>query len=74
MNDQHTKITGYRDLSQAEIDDMNACKAHGSGLELLLAELFKNPNYDQRALNIARTQLQGGMMWLTRAVARPTSF
>jgi hypothetical protein len=27
MENQHQKITGYRDLSQEEIDAMNECKA-----------------------------------------------
>lgn len=36
MQDQHTKITGYRDLSQAEIDLMNEIKA----TEVVVAELF----------------------------------
>ena len=29
MKDQHRKITGYRDLSQSEIDDMNRIKRLG---------------------------------------------
>lgn len=39
MKDQHTKITGYRDLSQAEIDLMNRIKAKGGELLELQAEL-----------------------------------
>ena len=29
MENQHRKITGYRELSQEEIDLMNRIKAHG---------------------------------------------
>lgn len=36
MKDQHTKITGYRDLTQAEIDLMNCIKKVGVVLEELL--------------------------------------
>ena len=28
MDDQHTKIKGYRDLTQTEIDLMNKIKSH----------------------------------------------
>lgn len=39
MKDQHTKITGYRDLTQAEIDMMNRIKAHAAAIESLLADV-----------------------------------
>lgn len=39
MKDQHTKIKGYRDLSQAEIDLMNEIKAKGQELEQLVAKV-----------------------------------
>lgn len=72
MDNQHKKITGYRDLTQNEIDGMNSIKA----LEADTGELFKQiseiQGVDQRALAIARTQLQQGFMWFVRAVARPT--
>lgn len=37
MDNQHKKITGYRDLTQSEIDGMNLIKA----LEADASELFK---------------------------------
>lgn len=37
MKDQHTKITGYRDLSQHEINIMNAIKELGTDLERIIA-------------------------------------
>lgn len=37
MDNQHKKITGYRDLTQAEIDGMNSIKA----LEADAGALFK---------------------------------
>lgn len=74
MKDQHTKITGYRDLTQAEIDAMNAVKAEGSRLELLIEELRENTDIDQRWVSIAETQLQQGIMAAVRSVARPNSF
>ena len=41
MKDQHTKIKGYRDLSQQEIDLMNRIKAHGEETKKLLSEIFE---------------------------------
>ncbi len=74
MKDQHTKITGYRDLSQGEIDAMNAVKAEGARLELLIEELRVNSNIDQRWVDIAETHLQQGVMAAVRSIARPNSF
>ncbi len=74
MKDQHTKITGYRDLSQEEIDMMNEIKINGLGLQLLVERLRANPEFDQRWVSIGATDLQTGLMALTRAVARPTTF
>lgn len=74
MKDQHTKITGYRDLSQAEIDLMNEIKRHGVELEKLVSAIRSFPNTDQRWTSIGATDLQTGLMALTRAVASPTSF
>lgn len=39
MQDQHKKITGYRDLTQGEIDLMNAIKAKGMELEELVGKV-----------------------------------
>lgn len=43
MKDQHTKITGYRDLSASEIDMMNKIKALGIEMGSLVAELQSIP-------------------------------
>lgn len=40
MENQHRKITGYRELSQEEIDLMNQIKAIGSKLDELVTEVF----------------------------------
>ena len=39
MKDQHTKITGYRDLSQEEIDLMNRIKTHAEKTAELIGEV-----------------------------------
>ncbi len=74
VENQHRKITGYRELTQLEINAMNIIKARGEQLSQLLDDLGNLPDVDKRALAIARTELQTGMMWAVRAVARPTSF
>lgn len=42
MENQHKKITGYRDLTQEEIDLMNRIKAKGAEMLVLHAELTKS--------------------------------
>lgn len=74
MKDQHTKIKGYRDLSQSEIDAMNTIKAEGTRLGLLIEDLKDNPQLDQRWISIAETHLQQGIMAAVRSVAQPTTF
>ncbi len=88
MKDQHEKITGYRDLSQEEIDLMNEVKAHAEQTRHLLnrvdqviqsqAETPDNPHTSTttpaRWLSEGRTDLQKGFMCVTRAIAQPTTF
>ena len=74
MENQHEKITGYRDLTQEEIDAMNEIKAVGETLAALVLTLQAMPNVDQRWLSIGRTDLQTGCMALVRSVAKPTTF
>jgi hypothetical protein len=68
------KITGYRQLSQAEADLMNKIKAQGVVLGELVAELRATPGLDQRWISLGATDLQTGLMALTRGVAQPTTF
>lgn len=107
MENQHRKIKGYRELSQAEIDLMNEVKAKGVELgELiakirthLLAQENESHKATQRAIrenlptdevnaesdrireaealrwaSIAKTDLQTGLMALTRSIAQPGFF
>lgn len=91
MDNQHRKISGYRELSQEEIDLMNRIKAKGAELLALHAELMVQlVNQRQHATatsddevrrldaaepmrwaNIGKTDIQTGLMALTRAVAQP---
>ena len=55
MENQHRKITGYRELSQEEIDLMNRIKAKGVELLELQYELDQmlRTQADQKSLNAA---------------------
>jgi len=74
MKDQHTKIKGYRDLTQEEIDLMNEVKAKGAELEALIEKLKALQSNDQKWIEVGELQLKQGIMSLVRAVAQPTSF
>lgn len=74
MENQHRQISGYRELTQDEIDLMNEIKARGAELGALVAKLRATQGLDQRWVSIGATDIQTGLMALTRGVARPTSF
>ena len=76
MDNQHRQIKGYRELSQGEIDLMNEIKQKGIALGELVEKLRNQPglSLDQRWVSIGATDLQTGLMALTRSVAKPTFF
>ena len=74
MENQHRQIKGYRELSQTEIDAMNEIKAKGAELGELVYKLRNTAGIDQRWVSIGATDLQTGLMALTRSVAQPTFF
>ncbi len=68
------KITGYRQLTEAEVALMNEIKARGVELGELVAKLRNTESLDQRWVSIGATDLQTGLMALVRGVAQPTTF
>lgn len=74
MENQHRKIKGYRELSQGEIDAMNAVKEKAAEVGILIEEMESNSELDQRWVAIAKTDLQRGFMAAVRAVAKPDFF
>ena len=74
MDNQHRKIKGYRELNQEEIDAMNEVKAMGIKLSELVEKLENNKDLDQRWIESGKTDLQKGLMALTRSIARPEFF
>lgn len=71
MDNQHKQIKGYRDLSQEEIDAMNACKAIEAQVAALTKHVKALPETDQRCAALAVTNFQQGFMWLVRSIAKP---
>ena len=93
MENQHRKIAGYRELSEAEIALMNEVKALGLAIEGVVGKVrvhLRDQNAAAHAdgeelqrihlvaparwASIAETDMQKGLMALTRAVAQPTLF
>ncbi len=83
------KITGYRQLSTAEVALMNEAKALAVQCGDLIAKLRKHPAtsanqapvegdqlqpLDQRWISIGATDLQTGWMAVIRGIAQPTTF
>lgn len=86
MDNQHRKITGYRELDAADIALMNRIKALEAEVEDVVRSVrthidMQGSEEDRwrhafaepcRWLAIGRTDIQQGFMALTRAVAQPT--
>jgi hypothetical protein len=68
------KVTGYRQLNEAEAALMNKVKTKGIELGALVEELRATASIDQRWVSIGATDLQTGLMALVRSVAQPTTF
>lgn len=73
-NLQGPLLNGYRKLSDDEVAAANEVKRIASYVEKLVENMTSRVGVDQRAVAIARTELQTGFMWLTRAITKPTSF
>ena len=75
MDNQHRKIKGYRELTAEEIALMNEIKTKGAELGELVEKLRTETDHiDQRWVSIGATDLQTGLMALTRSVAQPAFF
>lgn len=74
MDNQHRKIVGYRELTLDEINLMNEVKEKGKELGELVEKLRSNEELEQRLISIGATDLQTGLMALTRSIAKPEFF
>lgn len=79
------KITGYRQLTEAEVALMNEGKALAEQCGAYIAKLRtftqevavannSGPVLDQRWISIGATDLQRGFMAVIRGIAQPTTF
>jgi hypothetical protein len=68
------EITGYRKLSDHEIELINAIKRCAIEVGFLVDQVKNDPDTDKRSAAIGATELQTGFMWLSRAVAKPETF
>lgn len=75
------KITGYRQLSEAEVALMNEGKALAEQVGAYIEKLRRvgvehgvPGSLDQRWVSIGATQLQQGFMAVIRGIAQPTTF
>lgn len=76
VENQHRKITGYRDLTQAEIDAMNKIKAAEANIAALHAEIvaiLPERSEATRQAALARTEFEHAFMRLARSVAQPVT-
>ena len=78
---QQPKITGYRQLSEAEVALMNEGKALAEQCGAFIEKLRKFDDttggvqkLDQRWISIGATDLQRGFMAVIRGIAQPTTF
>lgn len=74
MENQHKKITGYRDLSQEEIDLMNEGKELAKQCGAFIEKLEAHGETDKRNVALGKTSLQIGFMWAIRSIAKPETF
>ena len=74
VDNQHQKITGYRDLTEVEIALMNEGKALAEQVGAFIGKLRTDTSLDQRWISIGATELQQGFMAVIRGIARPLTF
>ena len=74
MENQHRQIKGYRELTPEEIKLMNEVKEKGVELGELIEKLNMTLETDKRWLEIGKTNIQQGLMAVTRAITKPDFF
>jgi hypothetical protein len=75
MDNQHRKITGYRELNEQELEAINRGKDLAEEVREWLESLDHYAfEVDTRWRAIGRTNLQQGFMAVIRAIAKPETF
>lgn len=67
-------ISGYRELTQNEVNLINEIKQKGDDLGNLIDLLDERHEPDPRWVSIGRTHAQQAIMALVRSVAKPQGF
>ena len=73
MDNQHKKITGYRGLTQDEIDLMNRVKEIEADFAKLAIQMNERPDVNYEDLKLGVQHIKAGSMWLARSIAKPQS-
>jgi hypothetical protein len=74
MTEEKQKIKGYRNLTEEEVSAINEIKDIGEKLGNLIEKLESIETTDTWWLTVGKTDLQKGLMAITRSVAKPNSF
>ena len=72
VENQHKKISGYRDLTETEIGAMNDLKDMERRLLVKLDQLTDDSN--GRHIALAKTHLETGFMFAVKAIAKPEPY
>lgn len=69
-----SKVTGYKQLTEEQVQLMNELKSKGNELGELFSKLQERADVDKRWLSIGKTDCQKGIMSAVRSIAQPDSF
>jgi hypothetical protein len=72
--DPTDQIKGYRKLSVHEVEAINFIKYMGIEIGKMCDKVDQMHDIDKRWLAIGKTNLQQGLMAITRAIAKPETF
>ena len=72
VDNQHKKISGYRDLSETEIAAMNDLKDTERRLLVTLDQIADDSN--GRHVALAKTHIETGFMFAIKAIAKPEPY
>lgn len=67
-------ITGYRKMSEADVEMINTVKALGATIGDVMQNIANHPDVDLRWLQLANDNLQTGLMQATRSIAKPSTY
>ena len=73
VDNQHRKIKGFTELTEAEIQTINAVKVNEAKIKKMIDGLQETCKHadSERWLELARDHLETGFMYAVKAVARP---